>query len=235
MPRILIAVTSSDEKMYANGDRTGLFLSEALHPFNVFHAQKFDVDFVSETGKFHIDEHSILDQFLSPKELEDYKEQSDAFYTHLNQLRKASDVDGSLYDIIFFAGGHGAVFDFPTAKGLHKLAQDVYAKGGVVAAVCHGPAVLAGLKAPGSDELLAKGKIITGFTQNGEAQLGVAEIMDNLKVYSIERLAPMIGASYSMPASEWVDHSVADGRLVTGVNPASALSCAQKAIEALNA
>jgi hypothetical protein len=48
--RVILAVTSENPRL---GDhKTGLFVSEALHPFNVFKKNGFEVDFVSETGKW---------------------------------------------------------------------------------------------------------------------------------------------------------------------------------------
>jgi D-lactate dehydratase len=48
--RAIIAVTSAHAPLYADGKETGLFVTEALHPFNVFRKAGFEVDLVSETG-----------------------------------------------------------------------------------------------------------------------------------------------------------------------------------------
>lgn len=48
--RALIAITSANPNL---GDhKSGLFVSEALHPFEVLKKNGFEVDFVSETGKW---------------------------------------------------------------------------------------------------------------------------------------------------------------------------------------
>jgi putative intracellular protease/amidase len=39
------------------------------------------------------------------------------------------------YGIFFASAGHAALIDFPHAKGLQRIATDVYAQGGVVSAV----------------------------------------------------------------------------------------------------
>ena len=49
------------------------------------------------------------------------------------------------YGIFFGAGGHAAIYDYPSASNLHKIAAQIYANGGVVSAVCHGPAILPGI------------------------------------------------------------------------------------------
>ena len=48
--RALIAITSAHAPMYPDNKETGLFITEALHPFNVFKAASFEVDLASETG-----------------------------------------------------------------------------------------------------------------------------------------------------------------------------------------
>jgi len=43
----------------------GLFLTEALHPYEVFVAAGFEVDLASETGTFGLDFNSLQPPFLS--------------------------------------------------------------------------------------------------------------------------------------------------------------------------
>lgn len=64
------------------------------------------------------------------------------------------------YGVFFAAGGHAALIDFPGATKLQKIASTIYKDGGIVSAVCHGPAIIAGL-----DPEVIKGKKITGFTK----------------------------------------------------------------------
>lgn len=51
-----------------------------------------------------------------------------------------ADVDVTKFKVIFFAGGHGPMFDLPNCEITNKAATDIYEKGGIVAAVCHGVA-----------------------------------------------------------------------------------------------
>ncbi|MBB4846156.1 putative intracellular protease/amidase [Paucibacter oligotrophus] len=48
------------------------------------------------------------------------------------------------YRAVLVMGGKGAMFDLPKDGGLLKLLSEMEAQGGVIAAVCHGPAALAG-------------------------------------------------------------------------------------------
>ena len=43
------------------------------------------------------------------------------------------------FDVMFIAGGHGPMWDTPDNPDVHEAVRTIYEKGGVVAAVCHGP------------------------------------------------------------------------------------------------
>ena len=57
-----------------------------------------------------------------------------------------SKVNSKEYKAIFFAGGHGAMWDLPNDETIAKIASEIYDNNGVVAAVCHGPAALVNIK-----------------------------------------------------------------------------------------
>lgn len=49
-------------------------------------------------------------------------------------------VDPTKFDMVFCVGGHGPMFDLPDCEALNKAVRTIYEKGGIAAAVCHGPA-----------------------------------------------------------------------------------------------
>jgi len=57
--KALIAISSFNGPIYPAGHKTGLFFTEALHPFEVLTEAGFDVDFASETGTFGFDFNSL--------------------------------------------------------------------------------------------------------------------------------------------------------------------------------
>src|SRR5262245_66391394 len=63
--RALISISSFNGAIYPNGGKTGLFFTEALHPFETLTEAGFEVDLASETGTFGFDDVSLTDPFLS--------------------------------------------------------------------------------------------------------------------------------------------------------------------------
>lgn len=232
MPKAVIALTSYHGEFYDQGRKTGAYLLEALHPFEYFRAQNYEVDFVSETGEFGWDENSIAPDALAGDDKAIFLDKHSEFNVTVAKIRRSADVNPKDYGVFFAAGGHGTVFDFPKATATHNLALQIYAHNGVVAAVCHGPAIFDGLKNATTGESLIKGKKVTGFTDEGEKIVGVEP---NLKRYNVPTIKDIVlkeGGLYDQPSDPWADYSIADGRLVTGVNPALARSTAAKAVAA---
>lgn len=229
---VLLAITSYNGEFYADGSKTGLYFTEALHPFQKFKAAGYEVTFVSETGTYGFDEHSIVKDQLDGDDYAVLIDKHSDFNQLLAKTKKASEVDSKDFDIFFAAGGHGACFDFPKADGLHKLALEIYAKNGVVSAVCHGPEIFDGLNDKSTGKPLIAGKKVTGFTDEGEKVLSLDPLLAKYKLKTCKQIYQEIGATYVEPEGPWVEFAVTDGRIVTGVNPQSAHVTAAQTIDA---
>ncbi|KAJ1999174.1 plasma membrane heat shock protein [Coemansia thaxteri] len=233
--RALLAITSYHGPFYPNGDKTGLFYTEALHPYNVLKQAGFEVDLASETGTFGVDPHSIDKMFMSDGDMSVYNDKNSEFNQKLGAIRTASDLNPDDYGLFFASAGHATLFDYPTATSLIKIAESVWARGGVVSAVCHGPAILPHIIDHKTGKSIVNGKRVTGFTDEGEEEL---KLMDAIKRYGLVPIsegAAKAGATYVTPEKPFDDYSIIDGRLVTGTNPASAHSTAVRSVEAFNA
>src|SRR5262249_23180445 len=130
----------------------------------------------------------------------------------------------------FASAGHGAIYDYPRARGLQTIAEDVWDRGCIISAVCHGPAILPGVMDPRTGRSIIDGKAVTGFAIEGEVLLHVMEKIRKDKVLPIEEAAVQAGAKYISPLHPFQEYSITDGRLVTGANPASARSTADRAL-----
>ncbi|RAO73420.1 uncharacterized protein BHQ10_009432 [Talaromyces amestolkiae] len=232
LPRkAIISITSAQATLFNGKETTGLFISEALHPYDVLTAAGFEVDLVSETGTYIADWLSQQPDFLNGSDLQTWNDKDSDFRKKLDNMPKAADVDGSQYGVFYASAGHAALIDYPKASNLQKIAEQVWANGGVVASVCHGPAIFANILDKATGEPIIKGKKITGFTTEAEYTMKIMDDLRSWKSEMVEELAARLGAKYERSAGIWDDFHVVDGRLVTGQNPASAKSTAQAVVE----
>ncbi|MCL9761687.1 type 1 glutamine amidotransferase domain-containing protein [Frankia sp. AiPa1] len=217
MTQVLIALTSHSE-LGDTGRTTGFYAGEAAEPWAVFTAAGITVDVVSVAGgRPPVDGRDEADA------------DQNAFFAavELAATPKPSEVKAADYDAIFFAGGHGTMWDFPDDADLSHLAADVYERGGVVAAVCHGPAALVNLRLSDGSHLV-DGRRVAAFTNAEEQATGLAGVVPFL-------LADALSArgAVHVPAPEFTAQVIVDGRLVTGQNPASARGVAEQVVALL--
>ncbi|CAL9511806.1 Protein_nucleic acid deglycase 1 [Streptomyces sp. enrichment culture] len=198
----------------------GFNAAEAAHPWAVFDAAGCEVDLVSPQGG------------EPPRdEVDPDDPDQTAFFSRLASrladTARPQDVDPERYDAVFFVGGHSTMWDFPDNPELARLGRVVYERGGVVAAVCHGPAALVGLTLS-DGSYLVDGKRVAAFTKAEEIAAGM---IDLVPFVLSDRLIAQ-GAQH-VAADDWAENAVRDGRLVTGQNPASARRTAQEVLVAL--
>ncbi len=221
MARILIGLTSHGD---LGGLRaTGYYLPEAAHPWHVFTEAGHEVEFASVAGGEPPVDGVDLSDPIQKAFTED-----EGVRAKVAGTPRFADLDPAGYDAVLFAGGHGAMWDFPGDEGLIRFGRGVYEQGGVVAAVCHGPAALVGLTLSDGTPVVA-GKRVAGFTDSEEAAAGLTEVVPFLLQTTLEKL----GGKHS-GAADWQPHVVTDGRLVTGQNPASSTGVAEEVLKVLS-
>ena len=210
--KVLVAVSSFPK--YPNLERaTGLWLGEAVHFVEKMEDAGYTVDYVSPKGGYTpIDPHSLA--MAEPVDWEWY--QNKDFMNRLGTTLKPSEVNPSDYEVIYYAGGHGAVWDFPDDKGLQDISRKIFEDGGIVSSVCHGAVGLLNIQLSDGN-LLIKGKKLTGFSDEEEK---LAEL-DQYVPFLTESKLKEHGANYVKADEPWQEFAVADGRLITGQNPAS--------------
>ncbi len=140
--------------------------------------------------------------------------------------RPLAEVDARDYAAIFVIGGSGAAVDLPTNTALQGLIARVYEDGGVVGAVCHGPAALVNVRLEGRPFLADRR--VTAFTSDEEALFGSKE-GDG---WSLQERIISEGGRFE-GADVMALHVVTDGRLVTGQNPFSTALAAEATIRAM--
>lgn len=223
-PAVLLVLTNHAD-MGDTGEPTGFFLAEAAHPWHVFNDAGWIVVLASPLGgDAPIDPRSLAEPDEEGQHFLDKfaKEGPDGFV--VPGTARLTSMKASAFEAIFFAGGHGTMWDFPDGPGVRETAEGVYRSGGVVAAVCHGPAALVNLRARGGDPLVS-GRRVTGFTNAEEDAVELTDAMPFL----LETRLRELGAEF-VGAGNFEENIVVDGRLVTGQNPASARGSAEAVV-----
>ena len=148
-----------------------------------------------------------------------------AMYAAANTTPLA-DTSAEDYAAIFLIGGTGASIDLPENTALQRLVADVYQQGGVIGAVCHGPAGLVNVSIEGKHFL--DGRHVTAFTNQEESMFGDKEG----KYWSLEDRIVAEGGRFD-GARPLELHVITDGRLVTGQNPFATALTAEATIQAM--
>lgn len=232
MSKILVVVTNADQYQKA-GYRTGLWLGELTHFYDVAAAADIPMDIASPSGgKIPIDPESLLFSGLGQSigiEGDVSKRYANRdFMRLLDATPKLAEVAVDTYDAIYLTGGHGVMFDFPRSGELAHVVTSLFETGKIVSAVCHGPAGLLEAKLS-NGESLVKGKRLTGFSWAEEKLAKRAEVVP----FSLEDALKERGATYEKAALPFVPHVVEDGLLVTGQNPNSAHGVAERVVALL--
>ncbi len=224
MKKILVVLTSIEK--YPTIDRaTGLWLGEAVHFVKRVEEAGYEVDYVSPKGGYTpIDPHSLA--MAEPVDWEWYQDKR--FMNRLGATLPPEQIDASDYCCIYYAGGHGVLWDFPDNEVLQAIARTIYESGGIVSSVCHGAVALLNL-ALSDGSLLVKGKKVTGFSNEEEK---LAELDQHVPYLTEDELKAR-GASYVKADAPWLPFAIEDNRLVTGQNPASGGPVANLVIAAL--
>lgn len=215
--QILMVVTNHSK--ITDDYKTGLWLEEFAVPYNVFKENGYDVKVTSiQGGGVPLDPNSIPDE--KNAEWQDAEEE-------LKDTAKLEKDDANDFDAIFLPGGHGTVFDFPNSETLQYVLQQFAEENRVIGSVCHGPSAFVNVTYQNGTPLV-KGKKMNAFTDSEERDMA----LDQHVPFLLESQLKEKGADF-VRGDDWTDFSVRDGELVTGQNPMSSRSAAEKVLEAL--
>ncbi len=208
--KILFVLTSHGD-LGNTGKKTGYWLSEVTHPWKVLKDAGYEIDFVSPKGG------ECPSEGLDPSDPVNKAFAQDLLaQKKINFTMKPSEVKPEEYKAIFFAGGHGVMWDFPNNKELAAITSKIYENGGVVAAVCHGPAALVNVKLS-NGKYLVDGKKINSFTNSEEKAVNLEKVVP----FALETALIKHGAKFQC-SDNFQSHVVVNDRVITGQNPMSA-------------
>ena len=220
----ILAVVSSAERGGPQNKKAGYEVTELARAYYAFRVNGYEVDIASPQGgkppgRIDTDDMQDIDYAF----LNDVDAQA-----RVNHSLPLAQVDTSRYEAVYFVGGKGAMYDLPGNRDVSRIVLDI-AQRGVVGAVCHGPAALLGVLAADGKPFV-EGKRMTGFTNDEELFLDAnarTRFPFMLQDRAIDRGARFVSAP------NYLDHTIVDGRLVTGQNAWSTWSAVEAMIKAL--
>lgn len=226
MKKILAVVTNTPT--YGETSlNTGLWLSELTHLYHLAKCEGFQIIVAGpKGGHVPIDPESLKSYLLDriSKGLwqnEDFRQE----LLHSRPLEEMKDKD---FDLIYLAGGHGTMFDFPNCEALQYIIRRHYERGRLVAAICHGVSGLIHVTLHDGTPLI-KDKKLTGFSWFEE----IVARRKNFVPFSLEAKLKMQTPYYLKALLSMTSKVVVDGNLITGQNPFSSKVMAKVLIEKL--
>lgn len=223
MKKVLIFVTNH-ATLGTTDEANGTYSPELTHALDVFMQAGVDYDLASiEGGKAPLYGTDIENDAVNAKVLA-----NEAFQQRINNTLVAAQVKVDEYDAIFYPGGFGLLSDLATNEVVAKLSASLYEQGGVLAAVCHGPAGLLPITLSNGEKLLAN-TVVTGFTREEEVDYGTIDTIPFLLEESLTRVAKQY-----RKGQPWGELVIEDNRVITGQNPASAHAVAVALVKHLN-
>jgi len=223
--KVLIVLTSHDQ-LGNTGKKTGFWLEELAAPFYAFKEAGAEMTLASpKGGQPPLDPKSDEPSFQT--DLTRRFKADEAATAQLANTVRLDSVTQADFDTVFYPGGHGPMWDLAEDPNSIKLIESFVAAGKTIALVCHAPGVLHRAKKPDGTPFVA-GRNVTGFTNGEEEGVGLTKVVPFL----VEDELLSLGATFSK-VKDWGVHTVTDGQLITGQNPASSGPTAIVLINAL--
>ena len=219
-------VLTSHDQLGDTGKKIGFWLEEFAVPYYVFEDAGAEITLVSpKGGQPPLDPASdIADaQANATKRFK----ADDAAQKDLASTDILSCVSADGFDVIFFPGGHGPLWDLAEDAESTALIETFAAGNRPIGAVCHAPPVFGHLKGRDGKPLVS-GKTVTGLTNTEEEGVGLTKIVPFL----VEDMLKANGGNYRK-GDDWASFLVTDGKLVTGQNPASLAKAARQLLTLL--
>lgn len=167
---VLIVMTSYATNS-STGEPTVYYLCEVTHPLAEFEAAGLVVEFASIAGGVPPVEGLDVNDPVNARYWND-----PAFRQALRQTRPIRAVDPTRYAAVFFASGHGTMWDLPGNADVARVTRWIYERGGVIAAVCHGPAALVDVQLS-DGTYLVRSHQVAAFTNEEEAAICLTSVV----------------------------------------------------------
>jgi putative intracellular protease/amidase len=224
--KVLMVLTSHDQ-LGNTGRKTGFWLEELAAPYYVFKDAGAQITLASPKGGRPPLDPKSNEPIFQTDITRRFEKDVDA-ESRLDKTIRLDSIKQNDFDTVFYPGGHGPMWDLAEDENSIRLLESFLAAGKTIAVVCHSSGALRHVRLP-NGKLLVEGKTVTGFTNGEEEEVGLTKVVPFLVEDELMRL----GATFSK-VKNWGVHSVVDGQLITGQNPASSGPTAKILIDRLS-
>lgn len=212
-------VLTSHNALGNTNEKTGFWLEEFASPYYIFKDAGAEITLASPLGG-----HPPLDPKSDAAEYQTKSTQRFRYDSAAKELLtnsvKLADIDAQNFDALFYPGGHGPLWDLVENSDSINLIETLHSAGKPVAAVCHGPCVFRHAKNNG--KFIVENKNVTCFSNAEETAVDMHKIVPFL----VEDMLRELNGNFSS-AEIFVEHTIVDGNLITGQNPASSAASAK--------
>ncbi|WP_309610629.1 type 1 glutamine amidotransferase domain-containing protein [Sphingomonas sp.] len=222
----ILMVLTSHAELGNTSKKTGFWLEEFAAPYYVLKDAGHEITLASpKGGQPPLDPKS--DAPDAQTEATKRFKGDGAAQAQLAATEMLSDIDSTMFDGVFYPGGHGPLWDLAEDADSKELIEDTLAAGKPVALVCHAPAALKNVTTPEGAPLV-RGRKVTGFTNGEEEAVKLTDVVPFL----LEEMLKAKGGVYSK-GPDFAPYVVTDGLLITGQNPPSSGPAAAALLAAL--
>jgi putative intracellular protease/amidase len=218
-----LLITTSTNKIEDTENKTGVWLEDLAAPYYILKDGGEFITIASPLGSdIPLDPNCETTQACT-KATKRFQADAQAMY-HFSHSMPLASIKASDYDLVFLAGGYGAMWDFNNNPILNALLKDFYLQNKPIGLVGHAVVALITLSID-HEELLIKNKKLTAFSNSEESNLDLNE----KPPFLLETKLIVSGALYEK-AVDFKSHVVVDGCIITGQNPASAMDTATQTL-----
>jgi putative intracellular protease/amidase len=227
MTDTILILTTSHDRIGDTDRQTGFYWEELALPYWAFREAGYVVAFASPKGGMPPADPGSAKPEGRAAAVQRFLDDADAM-TALSHSLPVADAKAADYAAVFLPGGHGTMWDMSQTSAVGQIVGQVFEQGGIVGAVCHGPAGLLEARLSDGTPVVA-GRRVNGFTDAEERAAG----LDGVVPYLLETRLRALGGLFEGNAANFQPHAVCDGRLITGQNPASSAPVATLILAAL--
>lgn len=222
MKKVLIPVTNHATLGDTN-QANGAYAPELTHVIHELNVAGIDYDIASINGG----KAPLYGTDIEGDDVNNTIIADEGFQNRINNTIPVQQLNVDNYQAIFYPGGFGLLTDLANNEEFAHLSAKHYEEGGVLAAVCHGPAALLPITLSSGEPLLSSISV-TGFTREEEIDFGTINDIPFLLEEALARKA----ARFSK-VQPWGSFIIEDKNVITGQNPSSAHAVGQALVKKL--